>query len=103
MTDQSRTERIREKLLAAFEPERLEVRDDSHLHVGHPGAKDGRGHFHVTIRAEAFRGQRPLHRHRMVFDALGEMMETDIHALQIDADAPDTHSNHPEHASGQDH
>lgn len=103
MTDQPRTERIREKLLDAFEPEQLEIRDDSHKHVGHAGARDGRGHFHVTIRADAFRGQRPLQRHRMVFDALGEMMETDIHALQIDADAPDTHPNHPEDASGQDH
>jgi BolA protein len=103
MSNKTRIERIRESLLAAFEPETLDVRDDSHKHIGHAGARDGRGHFHVTIRAEAFRGKRPLQRHRMVFDALGSMMETDIHALQIDAAAPETNPNHPEDTSGQNH
>lgn len=103
MSNPTRTDRIREKLIAAFQPDQIEVRDDSHKHVGHVGAQDGRGHFHVTIRAEAFRGKRPLQRHRMVFDALGTMMETDIHALQIDADTPQTNPNHPEGTSGQNH
>ncbi|MEA5445787.1 BolA family protein [Gammaproteobacteria bacterium AB-CW1] len=82
-----RVKRMRQILESRFAPAELVIRDDSHLHVGHPGARDGRGHFHVRIRAEAFAGKRPLARHRLVFEALGEMMESDIHALQIDAAA----------------
>lgn len=95
-----RIARIRERLESAFAPERLEIRDDSHRHVGHPGARDGRGHFHVTIRAEAFRGRRPLSCHRMVFEALDELMKTDIHALQIDAAGPDETASTPGANSG---
>jgi BolA protein len=78
-----RLHRIREALTAAFTPRRLVVRDDSHRHVGHAGAKDGRGHFHVEIVSEAFDGMAPLARHRAVYSALGSMMQTDIHALSI--------------------
>ena len=80
---------IEATLTEAFSPTRLLVKDQSHLHAGHPGANDGRGHYHVSIVSEAFSGKRPLERHRMVFDALGTMMETDIHALRIHASAPD--------------
>lgn len=83
-----RVARIEAILAEAFSPERLLVKDQSHLHEGHAGAQDGRGHFDVTIVAEAFAGQRPLARHRLVYDALGSMMETDIHALRIHAKAP---------------
>ncbi len=86
MTD--RIERIRSTLAAALAPTELEVRDDSHKHVGHAGARDGRGHFHVTIVSEAFDGLAALARHRAVYAALGDMMTTDIHALAIDARAP---------------
>nr|WP_235996598.1 MULTISPECIES: BolA family protein [unclassified Pseudoxanthomonas] len=72
----------------AFQPERLEVADDSHRHVGHAGARDGRGHFDVTIVSAAFAGRAPLARHRAIYAALGEMMTTDIHALSIHASAP---------------
>lgn len=89
MSNADRIERMREKLEAELAPRQLEIRDDSHLHVGHPGARDGRGHFHVNIVADTFDGQRTLARHRLIFQALGDMMETDIHALQIDARAPD--------------
>jgi len=83
-----RVGRIREALEAAFAPRRLEVRDDSHRHAGHAGARDGRGHFHVEIVSEAFGGMAPLARHRAVYSALGSMMQTDIHALSIVARTP---------------
>ena len=84
----SRLARIREALEAAFAPDYLVVNDDSHLHAGHAGARDGRGHYSVEIVSEAFVGKSSLARHRSVYAALGEMMTTDIHALQIRARAP---------------
>mgnify|MGYP001039530893 CR=1 FL=1 len=74
--------------LQALHPGVLEIRDDSHRHAGHEGARDGRGHFSVDIVSEAFAGLAPLARHRRVYAALGEMMQTDIHALQIRARTP---------------
>lgn len=76
---------IRAALERAFAPTRLEVRDDTHRHAGHAGARDGRGHFDVVIASEAFRGLSPLARHRAVYAALGTLMATDIHALSIHA------------------
>jgi BolA protein len=87
-TPNSRLARIREALEAAFAPTHLVVNDDSHLHAGHAGARDGRGHYSVEIVSEAFAGQSSLSRHRSVYAALGEMMTTDIHALQIRARTP---------------
>lgn len=84
-----RAERIRAALQAAFQPQALEVVDDSHKHAGHAGARDGRGHFAVKIVSPAFAGKAPLARHRAVYAALGEMMQTDIHALQIVAKTPE--------------
>ena len=84
-----RMARMRGLLAAAFAPAELEVVDDSHRHVGHAGARDGRGHFTVRIVSDAFAGMTPLARHRAVYAALGDMMETDIHALSIDARAPE--------------
>ena len=83
----ARIERMR-AALAALAPASLEIRDDSHRHVGHEGARDGRGHFSVDIVGECFAGLAPLARHRRVYAALGEMMQTDIHALQIRARTP---------------
>lgn len=83
----TRLERIRAALEQAFAPSALDVVDDSHRHAGHAGARDGRGHFNVRIRSAAFAGMTPLARHRAVYAALGEMMQTDIHALSIDAAA----------------
>ncbi|KRA51130.1 cell division protein BolA [Pseudoxanthomonas sp. Root65] len=85
----SRVERIRDALQAALQPASLEVLDDSHKHAGHEGARDGRGHFTVRIISDAFAGKVPLARHRAVYAALGEMMQTDIHALAIEARTPD--------------
>lgn len=84
----NRVERIRAALEQAFAPRTLVVTDDSHRHAGHAGAADGRGHFSVQIVSGTFEGKGSLARHRAVYAALGPMMETDIHALSIDARAP---------------
>lgn len=85
----TRVDAIRERLTAAFAPQRLEIVDESHKHAGHAGARDGRGHFAVFIVSPAFAGLSPIQRHRAVYQALGEMMQTDIHALSIQASSPD--------------
>jgi len=84
-----RVEQIRELLESALEPESLEVEDEGHLHVGHEGAKDGRGHFRVTVVSDFFNDMPMLARHRAIYTALGDLMQTDIHALAIDAVAGD--------------
>ena len=88
MSDE-RVAKIEKLLTEAFQPSHLLVKDQSHLHAGHAGAQDGRGHFDVTIVSDAFTGKRPLARHRLIYDALGTLMETDIHALRIQANTPD--------------
>ena len=65
MTD--RLTRIRERLDAALSPEALEIDDESHLHAGHAGARDGRGHFRVMIVASAFEGLNRIKRHQLVY------------------------------------
>lgn len=80
---------IRGRLEQRFAPLELEVQDDSAAHRGHAGARDGRGHYSVRIVASAFAGQARLERHRMIYTALGELMQEDIHALSIAALAPD--------------
>jgi BolA family transcriptional regulator, general stress-responsive regulator len=80
-----RVAEIRARLERQFGPIELGITDDSHRHAGHAGARDGRGHFSVRIVSPAFDGLRPLARHRAVYAALGELMETEIHALSIDA------------------
>ena len=80
-------ERLREHL-AALQPQSLAIRDDSHRHAGHAGARNGGGHYHVDIVAEAFTGQNTLARHRLVMAAAGELMQGAIHALSISARAP---------------
>ncbi len=84
-----RVTKIRERLEAAFAPEALEIVDDSHRHAGHAGAKDGRGHFTVRIVSAKFNGTKTLERHRMIYAALGGLMQTDIHALSVHALCPD--------------
>ena len=86
---EQRVDAIRAALQAALAPSQLEVRDDSHRHAKHPGARDGRGHFHVEIVSAAFVGLSSLARHRAVYSALGDLMASDIHALSIDARTPD--------------
>lgn len=84
-----RIQRIRERLQARFSPESLEITDESHLHAGHPGARSGKGHFAIQIISRQFARQAPLQRHRLIYQALGEMMATDIHALRIESRTPE--------------
>jgi BolA protein len=82
-----RIERMRRRL-AVLAPSETEIIDESHLHAGHAGARSGRGHYALRIRSQAFEGKSPIQRHRLVYEALGDMMQTDIHALSIKALAP---------------
>ena len=83
-----RAERIRQILSSRFDPSELLIKDQSHLHAGHAGAQDGRGHFDVTIVSDAFAGKSRIERHRMVYDALQPIIDSDIHALRIKARDP---------------
>ena len=89
MGAESRVDRIRNRLQQELRPEQLEIVDESHQHAGHAGARDGRGHFRVFIVAGRFAGLRPLARHQLVYQSLGELMQTDIHALSITAVTPE--------------
>ena len=80
---------MRERL-AALAPVALDLRDESAQHAGHAGSRpSGGSHWHLAIVSEAFRGKSPVARHRMVYEALGDLMESDIHALRIEASAPE--------------
>jgi BolA protein len=85
----ARVDKIRAQLTTALAPKELEVIDDSHLHAGHAGARDGRGHYTVRIVSPRFAGLRPIARHQLVYQAVSGMMHTDIHALSIVALTPD--------------
>ncbi|HEU4603907.1 MAG TPA: BolA family protein [Steroidobacteraceae bacterium] len=89
MSAATRTDRIIAALRSTLQPQDLALIDDSHLHAGHAGARDGRGHFRVRIVATQFAGLRPLQRHQLVYRSLGELMQTDIHALNIEALTPE--------------
>ena len=96
MVEQTRVERIRSRLQEALAPTRLDIVDDSHLHAGHAGAQSGKGHFSVHIVASGFENQTPIARHRLVYKALAELMESDIHALSIRALTPgEAAAEHP--------
>jgi BolA protein len=83
------TESIIRDRLAALDPLRLDLRDESEQHAGHAGARPGEStHWQLTIVSEAFRGKSALARHRMIYEALGDLMKHDIHALKIEAHAP---------------
>ena len=80
---------IAQKLTAAFNPESLEVLDESHRHEGHAGHRPGgQTHYRIYIVSEAFRGKSRLARHRLVNDALSSELAGGIHALAIHASAP---------------
>lgn len=89
-TDQpSRVAMIRERLSQALAPLKLEITDESHKHVGHAGARGGGGHFNVLVISAHFAGKTLLERHRLVYQALGDAMQREIHALSIQALTPD--------------
>jgi BolA family transcriptional regulator, general stress-responsive regulator len=78
-----------EQRLAGLEPELLEIYDESAEHVGHAGAQAGGGHYQVLIVSRRFEGESRLSRHRMVYEALSAMLQTQIHALAITALTPE--------------
>ena len=87
---------IRQKLTAALAPSRLDLTDESALHAGHAGARsEGESHFRMLIVAAAFAGKSRLERQRMVFAALGDLMQSEIHALSITALTPDEARGRP--------
>ncbi len=86
--NEQRIEMIRTRLTDALSPQSLEIIDESHKHAGHEGAKGGGGHFIVRIVANAFNDKNLVQRHRMVYEALGDAMHKEIHALSIDARSP---------------
>jgi BolA protein len=76
--------------LATLQPLALDLRDESAQHAGHAGARESGGsHWQLTIVSEAFRGKSAVARHRMVYEALGDLMKRDVHALTIEASAPE--------------
>lgn len=83
----ARIDMIRERLNREFSPLNLEIIDESHKHVGHASA-GGAGHFAVEIVSDAFAGKSLIQRHRLVYDALDDIMNTEIHALSIKASTP---------------
>jgi BolA protein len=72
----------------AFQPEELEIVDESHLHIGHAGARDGKGHFRIRIVSEKFAGLPQVRCHRLIYMAIGDLMNSDIHALSIHVETP---------------
>jgi BolA family transcriptional regulator, general stress-responsive regulator len=76
---------LRTRLIERFTGAEINVTDDSHLHAGHAGSKDGAGHYTVTIYWREFAGKSTLARHRLVYDAVKDWMPQRIHALSIQA------------------
>lgn len=96
--------RIRERL-EALGPIELAVEDDSARHAGHPGAAGGGGHYNVRMRSPQFEGKSRLERHRLVYDALADLLQREIHALAMVLLAPGeterrTAGSNPDHLSG---
>lgn len=85
----NRQEKIGQRLREALQPESLHIEDESHKHAGHAGAASGGGHFDVMIVSPKFTGKNTVARHRMVYEALGDMMQNEIHALALKVYAPE--------------
>jgi len=83
------TAELMQQKLSKLSPESLEILDDSGQHAGHEGARGGGGHYRLTIVSQQFAGQPVQRRHRMIYEALGPLMKSEIHALSIQAYAPD--------------
>jgi BolA protein len=84
----AREDTILERLRNGLAPLECRLEDESALHAGHAGAASGGGHFRLHIVAAAFQGKNRIARHRLVYDCVGDMMHTDIHALAISAFSP---------------
>ena len=88
MIDNVKCIAVIKKITAAMNVVEIDVQDDSHLHIGHAGVKDGAGHFTVTVVSNDFVGKSYLVRHRMIYEAVGEMIPSEIHALVIHPNTP---------------
>ena len=84
-----RVEMIRERLTNNLHPTELDIVDESARHAGHAGAASGGGHFIVNISASVFKDKTLIQRHRLVYDAVDDIMHSEIHALSIQAKTPD--------------
>lgn len=84
----ARVERIYARLNETLQPQSIQLQDDSAAHAGHAGAASGAGHYRVKLVCQQFEGLNRISRHRLVYDAVGDMMHTEIHALVITALAP---------------
>jgi BolA protein len=84
-----RVEMIRERLTNNLHPTELDIVDESARHAGHAGAASGGGHFIVNISASIFKDKTLIQRHRLVHDAVDDIMHSEIHALSIQAKTPD--------------
>jgi len=82
------SEIIKQKLNETLNPELIEIIDDSAAHAGHAGAKNGGGHYNVTIVADIFNDKSLVQRHQLIYQALGDLMKNEIHALGINALTP---------------
>ena len=88
MNNSERLRAIEYLLIKALHPTTLTVDDDSAQHAGHAGASTGAGHFSVSIVSASFEGQSLVERHRLVYEAIDDLMDSDIHALKINAKTP---------------
>ncbi|MFZ3004124.1 MAG: BolA family protein [Undibacterium umbellatum] len=84
----TRQEKILARLTETLQPAQCQLTDDSEAHRGHAGSAGGAGHYSVRIVCEQFDGLNRISRHRLVYDAVGDMMQTEIHALNIVALSP---------------
>lgn len=84
----TRFEKLQTRLTETLHPNLCELQDDSHRHAGHAGAASGGSHYSLKIICPQFEGLNRISRHRLVYDAIGDMMHTEIHALAISALAP---------------
>jgi BolA protein len=85
----TRAELILDRLRTTLDATHLELQDESHRHAGHAGARGGAGHFVVTVVSPRFTGLGRLARHRAVYEALGDLMGSEIHALSAETLTPD--------------
>lgn len=86
------TELIRQKLKEALSPDLIEIIDQSAAHAGHAGARQGGGHYYLTIVSGGFEGKSMVQRHQMIYQALSDLMKEQIHALGINALTPSENS-----------
>ncbi len=84
MASEDRIQMLKDRL-QELDPTSLEIIDESHMHIGHEGAKDGAGHFRVQISSKQFQGLTPLARHRLVYSLVSDLIPYPVHALAIEA------------------